>query len=62
MISLKCPTPLDVKFHWAHCVKADYKWMEPILIGEHWTTQIVSVLEVWTTFIGSSIFDKRINS
>ena len=34
MSSVKCPTPLDVKFHWAQRVKGDYNPMEPIPIGE----------------------------
>ena len=53
--SLKHPTPLDVKFNWAQCVKCNFKRMEPIPIGEQWTSEISSILEVWSTFIGSHL-------
>ena len=31
---LTYPLPLDVKFHWAQCVKGNYNQMEPIPISE----------------------------
>ena len=34
MSSMKCPTPLAVKYHKALCVKGDYNRMEPFAIGE----------------------------
>ena len=34
MSSVKCHTPLDVKLHWAQCVKSNYNRMEPFPIGE----------------------------
>ena len=34
MSSLKCPTPLDVKFHNAYGVKGNYNRMETFAIGE----------------------------
>ena len=53
MSSVKCHTPLDIKLHWAQCVKSNYNRMEPFPIGEIYTTQIVSNLQVWATIIGS---------
>ena len=32
--SVKCLTPLDVRFLWAQCVKGNYSWMEAFTIGE----------------------------
>ena len=34
MSLVKCHTPLDVKFHWAQCVKSNYNRMEPFPIGK----------------------------
>ena len=59
---MKCHTPLDVKLHWAQCVKSNYNRMESFPIGEVWTTQIVSDLQVWATIIGSHLTRKPISS
>ena len=34
MSLLKCPTsPLNIKFHWAQCVKCDYKIQVQVQVG-----------------------------
>ena len=55
MSLMKCCTLLDVKLHWAQCVKSNYNRMEPFPIGKIWTTQIVSNLKVWATINGSHL-------
>ena len=55
MSSVKSHTPMDVKLHWAQCVKSNYNRMEPFPIGQIWTTQIVSNLQVWTTIVASHL-------
>ena len=49
--SMKCPTSLDLKFHWTQCVIGNYNRMGPIAIGLQYTTQISFIMEVWVTFI-----------
>ena len=39
MSCLKCLTPLDVKFHWAHCVTGNSNWMDT---GIHLTRELAS--------------------
>ena len=51
--SVKCHSAFDVKLHWAQCVESNYSRREPFPIGEIYTTQIVSTLQMWTTIIGS---------
>ena len=55
MSLVKCHTPLDVKLHWAQCVKSNSNWMESFRIGEILTTQIVSNLQVRATINGSHL-------
>ena len=40
MSLVKCPSPLEIKFHWAECVKGNYNWMEPIPISEKLRTNV----------------------
>ena len=58
MSSVKCHTPLDVKLHWAQCIKSNYNRMESFPISEIKNTQIVSNLQVWATIIGSHLTRK----
>ena len=55
MSLVKCHTPLDVKLHWAQCVKGNYNRMEPFAIREKKTTQIMSNLQVWATINGNHL-------
>ena len=55
MSLIKCPTPLDIKFHCTQCVKDNYNQMEPIPTSEQYTPQIMSNLQVWATFTGSHL-------